>query len=283
MTYNNQKEIVFFGIRRSGNHAVIKWILQNIGSNGVHLNDITGENPYDSCTKIYLHNMPVANMFPEYANRSTLPFDKDNCFLFHNYEDDVDWGKWKTLKEEKKDTLIISYEDRSIKAKIFSSFLQQHDAFVGESNERYLVILLRDAYNLFASMYKAAYINQQHIDRGKQLFKEYAEIFLAPKVQRESKLICINFNGWHSNKQYRILLGELFGVTLNGDPFREVSMIGGGSSFDGTSLNQNAQHMKVLERWKEYASDPEYRAIFDDKELVELSNAIFGRIVPQNW
>jgi hypothetical protein len=40
--------------------------------------------------------------------------------------------------------------------------------------------------------------------------------------------------------------------------------------------------MKILDRWQACKEDPGYRAIFEDKHLVDLSEAIFGKIVPAN-
>lgn len=52
----------------------------------------------------------------------------------------------------------------------------------------------------------------------------------------------------------------------------------GGSSFDRLAMQNRANHMKVLERWKAYADDPNYASIFEDQTLVELSSRIFGHI-----
>jgi hypothetical protein len=38
--------------------------------------------------------------------------------------------------------------------------------------------------------------------------------------------------------------------------------------------------MNVLERWKLAHNDPAYRTILNDPRLMELSNAIFGPIMP---
>ena len=56
-----------------------------------------------------------------------------------------------------------------------------------------------------------------------------------------------------------------------------VSTYGGGSSFDNQNIN--AGQMKVLERWRVYKNIEAYRNLFlNDKELVSLSEIIFGKI-----
>lgn len=59
--------------------------------------------------------------------------------------------------------------------------------------------------------------------------------------------------------------------------FREVTEVAGGSSFNGTRFSGEAHKMNVNERWKKYATDPEYRKLFDP-ELEELDARAFGDI-----
>jgi hypothetical protein len=53
---------------------------------------------------------------------------------------------------------------------------------------------------------------------------------------------------------------------------------GGGSSFDGTKYDEKAGSMNVLMRWKQIQNMKTYRKLFKDKELIGLSEKIFGHI-----
>ena len=160
---------------------------------------------------------------------------------------------------------------------------KKSDIYVGCSEQRYRVMVLRDAFNLFASQHRASFVTPENIKLCVEVYKQYAEIFLKPDKQEEFKIICINFNKWFLDPNYRIQLGRRFGININADTFQKMPSIGGGIFFDGTSMNGKAQKMRVLERWKECQEDPNYRAIFKDICLVELSDAIFGQIVPVQW
>ena len=46
------------------------------------------------------------------------------------------------------------------------------------------------------------------------------------------------------------------------------------------SKDGRAHRMKVFERWRVCWDEPEYRAIVEDPELMEISDGLFGRIVP---
>ena len=41
---------------------------------------------------------------------------------------------------------------------------------------------------------------------------------------------------------------------------------------------RRADRMQLLERWKLSRDDPDYRKLFEDRELVALSREIFGHI-----
>jgi hypothetical protein len=53
----NKHEIRVYGIRRSGNHAIISWIFQHFGETVVHLNDIKiarNIDPYKSFSQVLI-------------------------------------------------------------------------------------------------------------------------------------------------------------------------------------------------------------------------------------
>jgi len=57
-----------------------------------------------------------------------------------------------------------------------------------------------------------------------------------------------------------------------------VPVFGEGSSFDKRKLDGKAQQMNVFERWRSYIDHDQYRSIFKDFEIVDLSEEIFGHI-----
>jgi len=280
MNVINIREIAVFGIKRSGNHAIIHWLLHHMGKKTVHLNDVTGANPYDSCTEINAKGLPlyrsklrIRDLYRRFVRNDVIEYSKQDR--------SVQWDELRMFSP--KDCLILSYENLFIENDAYKEFQKKPDSYVGRSVKRYRVVVLRDAFNLFASQHRASFMAPEEIKRCVEIYKQYAEIFLKPGKQEECNIICINYNQWFLDPNYRIQLGRRFGVNITADEFQKVPSIGGGSSFDGTSMNGKAERMRVLERWKECQEDPGYRAIFKDIRLVELSDAIFGRIVPLQW
>jgi hypothetical protein len=112
-------------------------------------------------------------------------------------------------------------------------------------------------------------------------WKEYAREYLGETDYLGNKLL-INYNSWFSNKEYRINLAAKLGLDFDDRGIHEVAKWGPSirraESFDGLSFDGQATEMKVLERWKTYQDDPFYQGLFSDKELITLSERIFGAI-----
>lgn len=281
MNTKNKKEIALFGIKRSGNHAIIHWLLKHMGDKTVHINDVTSINPYDHFCEMNVKGLPTWRIKPNLLHLIKQRLMNYEITEYSKQDKAVDFRY--ICNFTPKDCLIISYENCSIDDETYAKFIQEHDTYVGVSDNRYRVIVLRDAFNLFSSLHKASFVTEEDIRKCVELYKQYAEIFLSTDLQKKHDVICINFNEWFLSRDYRVQLAKKFGVTIDGSPFQRVPAIGGGSSFEGTSKCGHAQTMNVLERWKVCKDDSAYRAIFKEKYLVELSEAIFGRVAPANF
>ena len=137
------------------------------------------------------------------------------------------------------------------------------------------IIVLRDPLNLFASRLKI------HHDRDKRMYmnesivslwKSYAREFLG-ETSHLSRKVAISFNEWFSNAEYRRDLEVSFNFSHTDEGLDELGIRV--SSFDGGKYAGKAHQMKVLDRWHHFNDNAEYKALFDDEELIELSKKIF--------
>ena len=80
------------------------------------------------------------------------------------------------------------------------------------------------------------------------------------------------------SREYREEIAGRLGLEFSDEGKDSVVRMGGGSSFDGVSHDRSAEQMQTTERWRRYADDPLYRSLFQDDELVSLSEEIFGPI-----
>ena len=261
--FSHDKEIRITGISRSGNHAVINWILAHIREKNFCFLNCTEPkfNPFESCR-------PLG---PEekgwYTNISNLNFNQEVKGNF----------VWK-------DYLLFSHEDTFLGPLVHPKFLEKREQWVGRARSKKDILIIRDPFNLFASRRKAGFFLDQGNHSGhkpmsvnsvRRIYKQHAKEVLGKSNFLKEKIV-INFNLWVRSQDYRSTIVKKLGLKNHTDEgMREVSHVAGGSSFDGTSIPARELHRRLEERWKEYAGESDFREIFDE-ELIDLTIQIFG-------
>lgn len=260
----NEKEIRIIGLQRSGNHPIINWLFHQSVEVKCFLNFVEKN----------------ANPFLAFQKRGTVTeFQADFFEKFNIFAERL--GLF-----SRKQMLLYSYEDEHLWECFSAYFEKNHDRWLGRSGKRFDVMILRDPYNLFSSRLKKEdfrvnrYSLQVPEERAiiVELWKAYAREFLGETNYLKNNKTVINYNRWFEEEKYRQELAERLELTYSDSTIKEVLPIGGGSSFDRTSFNDSASEMKVLERWKYFADNDDFKNIFKDEELVALSERIFGRI-----
>ncbi len=248
----NQKEIRIVGIKRSGNHGIITWIRRHYQDHVLHLNKVLPkQNPYR--------------------------------FLSEHFT------KEKLIKEAKgnftqKECLIYSYENCLLSDVTDPLFELKHDLYLGKSQERYDLLILRDPFNMAASMYRKlqegsdvymkVYSSNQNI---MTLWLDYAKEFLGETNYLKHNKIVVNYNEWCLNRDYRQQISKKLGLEFSDAGFNIVKGYGGGSSFDGKNMDGKAFQMDTMNRWKVFAGDSEYKKMFN-QTILDYSEKIFGQI-----
>jgi len=254
----NQLEI--YAMMRSGQHAIIYWLFDQIKSPIYFHNDIlcyNGEKAYlDRGRWMNAGARPPVKIFPWYA---------------YNIEDisirDID-----KIKKEYKKALYI----------------------VPPKRER-RVLIIRDPFNLFASRYRFFYrINKLRAESGKlpikpnhktnrnsqiswyqkdaiERWKEYAREAVGETNYLGDNKVIINYNHWFKHERVRKEISKNMGIDFSDSKLNFVPENGYGSSFDSMEMNGKAQQMKVLERWKRLYKTDEIKRVLGDPELIRLS------------
>lgn len=260
----NQWSIRVFAQRRSGHHAIINWLRQQIPGRHCFLNDCqVGVNPFEG------------------ARRNSVV----RCWAGdHRY---INWTGEIRGRHAKKGTLIHNYEDGNIHQYSETITCEQETAWIGESTRKSTILVLRDPYNLFASRLKwilglGGKPATEDLESFRSLWKLYAREVLGI-TQWLGTAIHVRYNDWFRSGIYRDEVARQIGF-VNGDiGINEIArwgpaLIGLATSFDGFNYEGKAQQMKVLERWKEFAEYPLFRSLVEDEELVDLSARLFGEI-----
>jgi hypothetical protein len=247
MYHLNHAEVCVAALERSGHHAIINWISANSAAPVCFINNCRlGVDPYLMCT-----------------------------------ED-------QRVKPAPGSLLIYNYEDRRLGDAFPSDFLNRKTKWFGARGIAIYFLILRDPFNNFASKYRWA-INgtkwtppmEWLTDVMPGLWKSYAREFLGLTDLMPTPKVCINYNRWFADKDYRDRLAWQLGLASSGKGLTEVAKWGPntwGDSFDNLEFEGRANEMKVLERWRHFADDRDFQKLFHDRELHELSERIFGVI-----
>ncbi len=219
-----------FSLRRSGHHAVISWLQDCYRATGVvsvHINEdeTIGHVPYpdDPLWQVFSAEAIIERAHKEEATLDTL---------IVNYED-------------------LSYSDRD-QIYAYSDPVWQKNAI-----NTHDTIIVRDWYNLVASRIKRAAIDRANGDYP--LFDNISWDDLASRwidhAQMQPKadklgVTWINFNRWRKEKDYRESIAKSFSLNSSSN-INSVPSFGGGSSFDGVTLDGKAQHMQLDNRWEQ--------------------------------
>lgn len=257
----HQNEIRITGLSRSGNHAVINWILGHLQERDFcFLNCAEPKhNPFKTCR-------------PLGAGEKSWDTNIPNFDIKEEMRGNFAW----------KDYLLYSHEDSFLGPLKHRAYIENREKWLGKAGRRKDVLIIRDPFNLFASRKKAGLLLGHHthgakpmsLNNVRRIYKQHAKEVLGRSDFLKDKVV-INFNRWVKDRLYRKSIARQLELEHTDEGMKQVSRVAGGSSFDGTAISAEELQRKLEERWKKYAADPEFHEIFDE-ELRELSNAVFG-------
>jgi hypothetical protein len=249
----NQRELRIVGMSRSGNHAIINWIMQQATGGVCFLNCVEPKtNPFRTARP-----MADGKRMRTRGIRTSLTKEARGDFA-------------------PKDWLLYSHEDCFLGMVVHEDFERNHDRYVGRSAHRTDVLILRDPFNLFASRLKAQY-SEVTPTTAVRIWKQHAREFSGCRRYLTAGRVAISFNSWVVDREYRRHIADRLGLDFTDAGVDDVAETGGGSSFDGVDYDGRASQMKVLHRWEHCRDSEEYLQLLDT-QVVELSRQIFGTI-----
>lgn len=242
------------GLKRSGLHALSFWILGHCDRN------------------MMLNNSPIkqpgtGSEMSRTVRTSPLPV------LVRQGDEAAVYREGKELFEPLPahvDLSIVIFQSQSL------PYLATQPQLTAGINARKIqqVLTLRDPFNWAASYMKKS----QHPDDYKvwpDLWKEYADEFVG-NTHYLNNPVKVNYNGWFNNQDYRRQISAELGLAFTDAALEVVTPHAGGSSFDRTQFDAQAQQMPVTERWYHYRDDPQYLAVFKQRQdILELGIKLF--------
>ena len=253
----NDLEIEVFGLKRSGNHAIINWILANRGGTDFFLNNIHVDQHINPFVGFGRAIVEVSGTHQEIGPRERRRLTRLRELR---------------RRHAHRSCLLHSYEDTHPNAPWRKRAADNHDLWLGKSRQILTVVIVRDPFNCFASrMQRGMDVGRPAIDLWKTLAASFGRT-------NDHTMVPVSYNRWFAEPSYREEIAaslRLGGADAGVD---EVVGIGRGSSFDATNYDGRASQMQVLNRWQSVAEDHRFHALIADHELIAASRRIFGDI-----
>lgn len=217
----NYNLITLFGLQRSGNHAIINWIL-GLEDGMLFYNNV---NPRQNLNESF---WPIS--IPE--NSLSLRTRENKKIITHEKEIN------RLIRNNNINTILCSYENTNIINYNESFFIKNIISEYGEPHDHKKIIIIRNPLNMLASTIKILeqWKNNNNISNHEytrklnlrmQSWNNYANLF----INDEKKFIKIKFEDFVSSKDYRTKKAIELGYSNNDKNITFISDAGNGSSF----------------------------------------------------
>jgi hypothetical protein len=244
MSFLFDNEVRLFGLKRSGNAAIINFLFY-LGDKRMYLHD---HNTHLRITEKFKH-----------FRRKKGPF----C---ENYLNTIEQMDLQRFSEE------------------FEAYNKERSEYVSEmkcdgfSRTQKNLILLRSPHNNLASLSRSGLKGRKkHVNNFVYLWSQYArEAVMETNYLGESKVVIL-FDKWFQSEDYRVYISSLLGHDYTDRTRKGINrVIRIGSSFDGKKYDGSAQEMKVLDRWEQRKEHSWFRdMLLGSKSVIGLTKKIF--------
>ncbi len=241
---------IVLAMQRSGHHLIVNQLCHQIGR-VLHLNN---------CVLTQGNGIrPLAGRYRTYDSAETF----DSGLL-----DRAEYRAQIKRVRPRYDQLVCSFEN----AKLDRDYVRHAPAH----GQAVTICVVRDPFNWVASTLKHGKEMAGQLPERISLWKAHVAQCLHPETYADSAFIGINYDRWVTDETYPRSVCHQLGLPYDDTGRDDVIDFGTGSSFDGTRLDGAAAGMMVMERWRAYQEDTDYRSIFDNNpDLARLSEQYF--------
>lgn len=250
---------------RSGHHAVANWLYSQLGGHVVFLNSVVGSE-WDRLAPLYTDGF------------------KKRIFAYSHMNQTASGCIWNCPVVAKNidiaiDHLILTVEEQPTLGFQITDMHKQFE--IGFATKIRNILVLRDAYNWTASRLARTYTSMLPKSVWMECWKRYAREFTRETNMLDDPIL-VSFNQWFSDEDYRRTLAHQLEIEFTDLGLQEVTIYGGGSSFDGFDYKHDGQQMSVLYRYEDFLGDVEYLRLVMDPEVARLNRLIFS-FTPVRW
>lgn len=243
-----------FSLRRSGHHAILMWLIEQLGEPWIHVNDF-----------------PIH----KFEKKQTIPWKKRriNSVLYKS-------GSWETIPPLR--SMAMNFEEVVPEISERYSFLN----FMRFNRQDYIIVV-RHPLNHLASCWKIFHDKEKMTPNKNskpyvfletndpKSFWDRWKIYACAyeRWANESNIHVILFDKWHIDKTYRQEICQKMNI-----PFTDVNK--NKLAYSGSSFGTELDNVGVVNRWSYFSNNPDFWEFANyDEEVKELSIRLFGKWV----
>lgn len=231
--------LVVFGMRRSGNHFAITWILDQVDGSAVFYNNIHPERH------------PETGRMTEARRRAG---NRPRIVL--SYED---------------------ADPATILAGPLAGYLEAHRA--QGAGIRFAVVLRDpyNLFASRLAKWPDRFAEDRMIAAQQRLYRSHADLAARPRpVWRDAPLVPLIYNDLVRHPEARDRASDALGILRGNEGLDRVPVYGHGSSFAGTAQAAPELRGEVMDRWRRKAGDPVFCKVMEDPELRRIGRDLFA-------
>jgi hypothetical protein len=254
----------FFGLQRSGNHAVLNWLLGLDEENSLFFNNIQIEQD--------IRTSSVAVSVPAGVKAYKQRVDGKLLINEHYINDFKNNGG----------TVVCSFENQNLDFYNQIKINQLTENYFGKALKIKNIILIRNPFSMIQSTANVLRKWQGENDEKwfvKELVKrlELWNVYAKHFLDNENDFTKVVFDDWVVSKDYRDSLATQLGYVNEDKNLDFVSDAGTGSSFSGKRLNDK---LGVLNRWGDSDDHEVIMTLF--RQHGEKTVNLFTRLFPKS-
>lgn len=261
--------IKFFGLRRSGNHAVLNWLLGQDPESMLFFNQV------QPGTKLLEKPFPIT--LPAGVRAYSAKDSNGQKHVYPEYVEELN---------NNGGCVVCSFEDKDLRKydrELYNANIVECFGFPAKENN---VMILRNPVHMLPStvvfLKRVGIFDgmdmkllESRLARKARLWKTYAMLHLQPKSMPGEEFVSIVFEQWLTSKTYRDDVAAQLGYVNKDMNLEFVSGAGGGSSF---GRRGRATPQMLTNRWNDAPhKDVIAKVLRKDPELLELTERIYGK------
>ena len=231
--YLFEKEILVFGLKRSGMHAIINWIMGHYENKDDYF--------FQNDTDLSFYDRGKTGRISHIGKKLTPGIPK--CYI--NLTEHL------SIKELPGRLHQFNEIKNTHVAKMFSKMVF--------SQKEFRILCIRDPKNNYASL-KSSGTGREKKESFVENWMEYAHTALPTK-----DMIVVIYDKWFTNIEYRKNISKQLELKFSDKNLN--SIFRSGSSFNGFDFDGRAQQMDVLNRWKNYEGTSDMERIITETEF----------------